>query len=124
MKSFACYKKVKGKEWKSSVSKTAQEEKKKALDVVISVGLTERIEKELVLKDKRGKKLSLRVSPNVSYNAHRKKEKWNNFHSNLHHESQPYNLVYEGGSKALSGSKRELFTLSRYQEEVGKDLKL
>ena len=63
----------------------------------------ERIEKELVLKDKRGKKLSLRVSPNVSYNAHRKneKEKWNNFYGNLYHESQPYNLVYEGGSKAL-----------------------
>ena len=53
----------------------------------------ERIEKELVLKAKRGKKLSLWVSPNVSYNAHRNQaeEKWNDFYSNLYEESQPYN---------------------------------
>ena len=41
IKSFASHKKLKGKEWKSRVSKTGQEEKKKAQDVVINVGLME-----------------------------------------------------------------------------------
>ena len=47
--------------------------------------------------------MPLRVSPSVSYNALRNQveEKWNNFHSNLYEESQPYNLVYEDGSKNL-----------------------
>lgn len=127
VKSFASYKKMKGKEWKSRVSKTGQEEKKKAQDVVINVGLMEWNEKEQVLKAKRGKKLPLRVPPTVSYNALRNQaeEKWKNFHSNLYDESQSYNLLYEDGSKALflPGPKKELFTLSRYQEEVGKDFK-
>ena len=127
VKSFASYKKMKGKEWKSRVSKTGQEEKKKAQDVVINVGLMEWNEKEQVLKAKRGKKLPLRVSATVSYNVLRNQaeEKWKNFHSNLYDEGQSYNLLYEDGSKALflPGPKKELFTLSRYQEEVGKDFK-
>ena len=127
VKSFASYKKLKGKEWKSKVSKTGQEEKKKAQDVVINVGLMEWNEKEQVLKAKRGKKLPLRVSPTVSYNALRNQaeEKWKNFHSNLYDEHESYNLLYEDGSKALflPGPKKELFSLSRYQEEVGKEFK-
>ena len=38
VKSIASYKKMKGKEWKSGVSKTGQEEEKKAQDVVINKG--------------------------------------------------------------------------------------
>ena len=127
VKSFASYKKMKGKEWKSRVSKTGQEEKKKAQDVVISVGLMEWNQKEQVFKAKRGNKLPLRVSPTVSYNALRNQaeEKWKNFHSNLYDEHQSYNLLYEDGSKALflPGPKKELFTQNRYEEEVGKDFK-
>ena len=62
------------------------------------------------------KKLPLRVSPTVSYNALRNQaeEKCKIFHS-----------IYKDGSKALflPGPKKESFTLSRYQEEVGKDFK-
>ncbi|XP_068749108.1 uncharacterized protein [Montipora capricornis] len=40
-------------------------------------------------------------------------------------QSQSYHLLYEDGTKALflPGSKKEVFTLSRYQEEIGKDFK-
>ena len=61
------------------------------------------LKKNRFLKSKRGKKMSLRVSPSMSYNALRNQaeEKWNNFYSNLYEKSQPYNLVYEDGSKNL-----------------------
>ena len=118
---------MKGKEWKSRVSKSGQEQKNKVQDVVVNVGLMEWNGKEQVLKAKRGKKLPLRVMPTVSYNTLRNEaeEKWKNFHSNLYDESQSYHLLYEDGTKALflPGSKKEVFTLSRYQEEIGKDFK-
>ena len=59
IKSFASYKKSKGKEWNSKVSKTGDKAKKKVPDVVISVGLMEWNEKEQLLKAKRGKKVPL-----------------------------------------------------------------
>ena len=71
--------------------------------------------------------MPLRVMPTVTYNTLRNEaeEKWKNFHSNLYDESQSYHLLNEDGTKALflPGSKKEVFTLSRYQEEIGKDLK-
>ena len=77
---------MKGKEWKSRVSKSGQEQKNKVQDVVVNVGLMEWNGKEQVLKAKRGKKLPLRVMPTVTYNTLRNEaeEKWKNFHSNLH----------------------------------------
>ena len=56
--SFASYKRIEGKQWKSRVSKTGQEEKKKAQDIVINVGLMEWNKKEQVLKAKRGKNVA------------------------------------------------------------------
>ena len=51
-------------------------------------------------------------------------KKWKNFHSNFYNESQIYHLLYEDGQKAtlLPGSK-ETFSLSLYQEELGKEFK-
>ena len=60
---------MKGKEWKSRVSKSGQEQKNKVQDVVVNVGLMEWNGKEQVLKAKRGKKLPLRVMPTVTYNT-------------------------------------------------------
>jgi len=84
-------------------------------------------EKDQILKSKRGKRLPLRVSPTASYATLRKQaeEKWKTFHSNLYDESQAYHLLLEDGQKALflPGSKKEPCTLSRYQEELGKDYK-
>ena len=54
---------MKGKEWKSRVSKSGQEQKNKVQDFVVNVGLMEWNGKEQVLKAKRGKKFPLRVMP-------------------------------------------------------------
>ena len=49
-------------------------------------------------------------------------EKWKAFYSNFYDENQTYLLLYEDGQKVLflPGSS-ELFTLKRYQEELGRD---
>ena len=103
MKSFASFRKSKGKEWKSRVTKSSKEEKKKTEDVVVHLGLMEWNEKDQILKSKRGKRLPLRVSPNASYATLRQQaeEKWKTFHSNLYDESQAYHLLLEDGKKAL-----------------------
>ena len=61
---------------------------------------------------------ALRISKTAKYSLLREKaeEKWRSFHSNLYDDELSY------GQKALflPGSS-ELFSLQRYQEEVGKD---
>ena len=109
------------------MTKSRKEEKNKNEDVVVHLGLMEWNEKDQILKSKRGKRLPLRVSPTASYATLRKQaeEKWKTFHSNLYDESQACHLLLEDGQKALflPGSKKEPFTLSRYQEHLGKDCK-
>jgi hypothetical protein len=127
-KSFAKYREEKGKQWKSRVSKSSDSKnKKKDEDVVINISLMEWSVKDQELKSKRGKKLPLKISPTSNYTTLSKKaeEKWKNFHSNLYDEHESYKLLYEDGSKALflPGSKKESFSLRRYQEEIGKDFK-
>lgn len=58
VKSFASFRKSKGKEWKSRVTKFSKEEKKYE-DVVVHLGLMEWNEKDQILKSKRGKRLPL-----------------------------------------------------------------
>ena len=73
--------------------------------------------------------MPLRVSLSASYATLRQQaeEKWKPFHSNLYDESQSYHLLLEDGKKALflprKKERKEPFTLSRYQEEQGKDYK-
>ena len=66
----------------------------------------------------------MRVSNTAKYSLLHEKgeEKWRTFHSNLYDDELCYELLYEDGQKALflPGSS-ELFSLQRYQEEVGKD---
>ena len=50
VKSFASLKKSKRKEWKSRLTKSNKEEKKKSQGVVVSLGLMEWNEKDEVLK--------------------------------------------------------------------------
>jgi len=78
VKSFASFRKSKGKEWKSRVTKSSKEEKKKLEDVVVHLGFMEWNEKDQILKSKRGKRLPLRVSPTASYATLQKQaeEKW------------------------------------------------
>ena len=127
-KSFLSFRKSKGKEWKSLVSKSHPGGKKrKEADVVVYIGLMEWNENSGSLKPKRGKKLALRTSPLSTYSVLRPdaKEKWKKFHSNLYESSESYHLLYEDGTCALflPGPEKELFTLKRYQEEIGKDFK-
>ena len=50
-------------------------------------------------------------------------EKWKAFYSHLYVESNEHVLLYENGEEALflPGSKKEFFSLERYQQELGKD---
>jgi len=81
VKSFASFRKSKGKEWKSQVTKSSKEEKKKNEDVVVHFGLMEWNEKDQILKSKRGKRLPLRLSPNASYATLRQQAGENGKHS-------------------------------------------
>ena len=65
VKSFEEYKRDKGAQWKSRVSKSSSTVKKKEDAVVINISLMEYSDKEHVLKPKRGKKLPLRVLPTL-----------------------------------------------------------
>jgi hypothetical protein len=131
IKSFAEYKKGKGKQWKKSVSPKNSDEdklqvaKSKERDVCINIGLLEWNIKESILKPKRGKKLVLRVSNKANYKTvcSQAVEKWKAFYSHLYSESDDYVLLYENGEEALflPGSTKEFFSLERYQEELGKD---
>ena len=120
------FKVAKGKQWTSRVKGAKKKETKtaKEQDVLIYIGLLEWKEKMCTLKPLRGKKLALRVSNTAKYSLLREKaeEKWRSFHSNLYDDELSYELLYEDGQKALflPGSS-ELFSLQRYQEEVGKD---
>ena len=92
--------------------------------MLIYIGLLEWNEKERVLKPKRGKKVALRISNSAKSSLIRQKaeEKWKAYYSNFYDENQTYLLLYEDGQKVLFlPGTSELFTLKRYQEEVGKD---
>ena len=78
-KSFLSFRKSKGKEWKSLVSKSDPGGKKrKEADVVVYISLMEWNENSGSLKPKRGKKLALRTSPLATYSVLRPdaEEKW------------------------------------------------
>ncbi|PFX14874.1 hypothetical protein AWC38_SpisGene20936 [Stylophora pistillata] len=127
VKSFAEYKTAKGKQWNSKVKGgKAKGTKTSATDqeVLIYIGLLEWNKKENVLKPKRGKKVALKYfNPcNSSLVCQKAEEKWKAYCRNLYEESQTYLLLYEDGKHVLFllGTS-ELFSLKRYQEEIGKD---
>jgi len=126
IKSFSEFRKAKGKQWKKSVSpKSSDERKSKEREVCINIGLLEWNCNENILKPKRGKKLVLRVSNKINYKTlcNKAVEKWKAFYSHLYVESNEYVLLYENGEEALflPGSKKEFFSLERYQQELEKD---
>ena len=128
IKSFAAFRKAKGKQWKKSVSPKDSDSdggKSKEREVCINIGLFDWNYKENILKPKRGKKLVLRVSNKVNYKTlcNKAVEKWKAFYSHLYVETNEYVLLYENGEEALflRGSKKEFFSLERYQQELGKD---
>ena len=64
------------------------------------------------------------MSPNAIYATLRQQaeEKWKTFHNNIYDESQAYHLLLEDAKRSpfFIRVKKEPFTLSSYQEELGK----
>lgn len=131
MKSFISFKREKGKEWKESVSKKgkgkADHQKATVTDVIIYIGIAEWNPKTETLRRKHGKRLALRVNTLDPPAALLEKaiNKWKAYHSNLYNEDEDYVLLLEDFQEAvyIPGSQNELFTIGRYQEEIGKDFK-
>ena len=123
IKTLAEYRSLKGKQWKSKVTKPKSD---KDTSVVINIGTLEWNEKEAKLKPKRGKRLVLRVSILDKYHTilQKAQEKWRAYHSECYDEREQYILTYESGEQALFlPGTSEVFNLKTYQEEVGKDFK-
>ena len=104
IKSFADFKKSKGKQWKKSVSTNSSHENKlndkaKERDVCINIGLLEWNIKQNLLKPRRGKRVVLRISNKANHSDVRAKalEKWIHCYS----ESEDYVLLYENGAEAI-----------------------
>ena len=100
VKSFSMFKKLKGHQWKSIVSKKTASEKE--IDVQINIGLMAWNEKQMGIKPKRGKRLALKVSNKAPYKVilQKAEEKWKAFHSDLYDETEQYVLVFESGNEA------------------------
>ena len=122
IKSFDQYRKNKEKKWKTKCQNNKVKPKEE--EMTIAIGLLEWKEKRL--KPVRGQRIALRVSNNAPYAEILSKavKKWKAHHSDLYIEDEEYFPVFESGKEAqvIPGTV-ELFTLSRYQEEIGKDYK-
>lgn len=124
--SFEDYRKAKGKQWKSLVSKPAGgKSKSNESSVTITIGLYEWHTKENKLKPKRGKRMALVVLSTEPYSSLLEKavKKWRSFHSDCFDDEEDYMLLLENCKEALflPGSYQEFFSLKRYREELGKD---
>ena len=96
VKSFSEFHKSKGKQWKSLVSKTCGKKGKNPEgNVQIQIGLFEWNLKDMKLKPKRGKKVSLTVSNVAPYADILQKavDKWKAFHSDCYDEEEDYVLL-------------------------------
>ena len=106
---------------KSKVSKKSQEPE----SVTINIGLMLFDEKVMGLKAKWGKKLPIKITPRASYIEILEMglAKWKAFHNDYILEGSEYKLLFEDGTEArfLPGESKEIFTLSRYKEELGRD---
>lgn len=132
VKSFIEYKASKANANKGKFNKKKRGGQKKDEDnddgeVVISIGLMVWDVNEEVLKEKRGKRLALRVPKSSNYKTLLEKavDKWKNFHNNLYEEGKEYTILLQDGQEAifLPGSRKEFFSLKRYKEELLKDYK-
>ena len=125
VQNFITYKQMKGQEWSESVTKKAKEKGKGAIepllkkdaDFIIYIGLVTWSEKYRRLKNKHGKRLTLRVNTKDSATTILQKavSKWKAFYSDCYIEDEEYMLLLEDFQEAifLPGSKKEFFTLKR-----------
>ena len=131
VKSFIEYKNSIGKPAKASLVNKGKIPKKGSnkdeKEVVIKIGLMHWDANDGKLKERRAKRVALRVSTSSDYKTllENAKERWKNFWKNLFQEGKEYALLLEDGQSAmfLPGSNQEPFVLRRYKEEVMKDYK-
>ena len=101
--------------------------KKDEKEVVIKIGLMHWDANDGKLKERRAKRVALRVSTSSDYKTilENAEERWKNYWKNLCQEGKEYALLYEDGQIAmfLPGTNQEAFSLTRYKEEVLKDYK-
>ena len=98
----------------------------KEVEVQIMIGMMYFCEKGMRLKPKRGKRIALSVSNKAPYNVILEKavNKFKAYHSDIFDTSEDYVLLLENGEEAqlIPGScPKELFSLKRYKEDLGKD---
>lgn len=131
VKSFIDYKASIGRPSKGKLGKGKRksDEENNTKEVIITIGLMAWDESDDVLKEKRGKRLAIRVPQCSNYTKllERATDKWKNFQSNLFEEGKEYILLLlEDGQEAqflpVSG-KKAFFTLNRYKEELLRDYK-
>jgi len=131
IKSFIDYKNGKGKPEKKNLTSKGKGKAKKDKDdseeVIISVGLMYFDENDEKMKEKRGKKLPIKVKKDSNYKTllESAQTKWKDYHRNLYEEGAEYTLLLEDGQEAcfLPGSKKEFFCLEKYKEGILKDYK-
>ena len=118
VKSFLEYKNSLGKPGKASLNKGKIPKKGNSKDereVVIKIGLMHWDAIDGKLKERRAKRVALRVSTSSDYKTILKnaEERWKNFWKNLYQEGKEYILLYEDGQIAmfLPGSNQEAFNL-------------
>eukprot|EP00794_Sanderia_malayensis_P012930 gene12930-14262_t len=125
VRSFSEFKKAKGTQWKTLVTKKKSDKDADGKDVQINIGLIEWSDMAMKLKVKRGKKMMLAVSNTAPYFEIKEKAlaKWSAFHSDVFEDTEEYILLLSNFEKAqfLPGAKAEFFTLKRYKEELGRD---
>lgn len=123
--SFTEYQNNKSKSWFARV-KPKKKDAKKNTDVMINIGLLAWNEKQGCMKPLRGKKVTLRLPVESTYNdiLTKGEARFNDFYKNLLKIDAKYVLTFENGEKALFiPGTVEAFKLNRYKEELGKDYK-
>ena len=89
---------------------------------MIKIGLMHWDANDGKLKERRAKRVELRVSTSSDYKTilENAEERWKSYWKNLYQEGKEYALLYEDGQIAmfLPGSNQEAFSLKRYKEKT------
>ncbi|EDO29961.1 predicted protein [Nematostella vectensis] len=131
LKSYVNFKTTFGRPSKATLvgkGKKRKVEEDPAKEVVISIGLKVWDENEEELKEKKRKRLPLKVPQNATYALllEKAKEKWQNFRNDLYDPESEYGLVLEDNQHAqfIPGTgKKVFFPLNLYKEELVTDYK-
>lgn len=96
-------------------------------EVIIQIGLRYMDPNDEKLKEKRGKRLSVRVKRDSNFKAllETAQEKWKTYHKDLYDEVAEYTLLLDDRQEAcfMPGTQAEFFQFNKYKEGIMKDYK-